>query len=122
MNPTTGIRSVNEYRYNTSFEIIQQSLKAFSKENECVLSITMKNDLSERDDNGNWTKNKVQLTYWEKGQRSQINQVEQTRVISYWDQECQEFVLAHNLDTQFLGFLEFGGAHVLTSENEGGLA
>ena len=26
-NPTTGIRSVNEYRYNTSFEIIQQSLK-----------------------------------------------------------------------------------------------
>ena len=86
MNPTTGIRSVNEYRYNTSFEIIQQSLKAFSKENECVLSITMKNDLSERDDNGNWTKNKVQLTYWEKGQRSQINQVEQTRVISYWDE------------------------------------
>ena len=85
-NPTTGIRSVNEYRYNTSFEIIQQSLKAFSKENECVLSITMKNDLSERDDNGNWTKNKVQLTYWEKGQRSQINQVEQTRVISYWDE------------------------------------
>ena len=85
-NSTTGIRSVNEYRYNTSFEIIQQSLKAFSKENECVLSITMKNDLSERDDNGNWTKNKVQLTYWEKGQRSQINQVEQTRVISYWDE------------------------------------
>ncbi len=46
----------------------------------------MKNDLSERDDNGNWTKNKAQLTYWEKGQRTQIIQVEQTRVISYWDE------------------------------------
>ncbi|MBR1504245.1 MAG: hypothetical protein IJ618_10235 [Prevotella sp.] len=86
VNPTTGIRSVSEYRYNTSFEIIQQSQKAFNKENECVLSIMLKNDLSERDDNGNWTKNKVQLTYWEKGQRSQIIQVEQTRVVSYWDE------------------------------------
>ena len=36
--------------------------------------------------------------------------------------EVLPFVFAHNLDTQFLGFLKFGGAHVLTSENEGGLA
>ena len=85
VNPASGIRSVNEYRYNTSFEIIQQSQKVFDKNNECVMSITMKNDLSERDDNGNWTKNKMQLTYWEKGQRTQIVMVEQTRTISYWD-------------------------------------
>lgn len=85
-NPETGIRSVNEYHYNTSFEIIQQSQKVFNKDNECVLSINMRNDLSERDDNGNWTKNKMHLTYWEKGQRTQVMQVEQTRTISYWDE------------------------------------
>lgn len=86
INPATGIRSVSEYHYNTSFEIVQQSQKAFNNKNECVLSILMKNDMTDRDDNGNWTKNKAQLTYWEKGQRSQIIQVEQTRVISYWDE------------------------------------
>lgn len=86
VNPSSGIRSVCDYRYNTTFDIIQQSQKVFDKNNECLLSITLKNDLSERDDNGNWTKNKAQLTYWEKGQRSQIIQVEQTRVISYWDE------------------------------------
>ena len=86
VNPSSGIRSVNEYRYNTSFEIIQQSQKVFDKKNECVLSINMKNDLSERDDNGNWTQNTMQLTYWEKGQRTQILQVKQSRVISYWDE------------------------------------
>ena len=86
INPATGIRSVNEYRYNTSYEIIQQSQKVFDKNNECVLSITMKNDLSERDDNDNWTANTMQLTYWEKGARTQIVQVKQTRVISYWDE------------------------------------
>ena len=86
INPATGIRSVNEYRYNTSYEIIQQSQKVFDKNNECVLSITMKSDLSERDDNDNWTANTMQLTYWEKGARTQIVQVKQTRVISYWDE------------------------------------
>lgn len=86
INPASGIRSVNEYRYNTSFEIIQQSQKAFNSKNECILSITMKNDLSGRDDTGNWTQNTMQLTYWEKGQRTQIIQVKQTRVISYWDE------------------------------------
>lgn len=86
VNQSSGIRSVCDYRYNTTFDIVQQSQKVFDKNNECILSITMKNDLSERDDNGNWTKNKAQLTYWEKGQRTQIIQVEQTRVISYWDE------------------------------------
>ena len=85
VNPTTGIRSVTDYRYNTDFEIIQQSYKTFNKDNECVISYTMKNDLSERDDEGNWTVNKAQFTYWEKDQRTQIIAVNQTRVISYWE-------------------------------------
>lgn len=86
VNATSGIRSINEYRYNTSYEITQQSMKAFSKENECIVSINMKNDLQERDDNDNWTVNKMQLTYWEKGQRTTIQTVEQRRTISYWDE------------------------------------
>ena len=86
VNPATGIRSVTDYRYNTDFEITQQSYKAFNKNNECVISYTIKNDLSDRDDNGNWTLNKAQFTYWEKDQRTQIIAVTQTRVISYWDE------------------------------------
>ena len=86
VNATSGIRSVNEYRYNTSYEITQQSMKVFNKENECIVSISMKNDLQERDDNDNWTVNKLQLTYWEKGQRTTIQTVEQRRTISYWDE------------------------------------
>ena len=86
VNATSGIRSVNEYRYNTSYEITQQSMKVFNKENECIVSISMKNDLQERDDNDNWTVNKMQLTYWEKGQRTTIQTVEQRRTISYWDE------------------------------------
>ena len=86
VNATSGLRSVNEYRYNTSYEIIQQSMKAFTKDNECIVSISMKNDLQERDDNDNWTVNKMNLTYWEKGQRTTIQTVEQRRTISYWDE------------------------------------
>ena len=56
------------------------------KENECIISINTKNDYSERDDNDNWTQNKMQLTFWEKGQRTQIQTVEQMRTISYWDE------------------------------------
>lgn len=87
VNPSTGIRNVTDYRYNTDFEITQQSYKAFNKDNECIISYTIKNDLLEHDDNGNWTKNKAQLTYWEKGQRTQIIPVEQIRTISYWDED-----------------------------------
>jgi hypothetical protein len=87
MNATSGLRTISEYRYNTSYEIIQQSMKVFTKDNELIVSINMKNDMSERDDNGNWTKNTMNLTYWEKGQRTQIQTVEQTRTISYWDED-----------------------------------
>ena len=86
-NAVSCIRSVNEYHYNSDNEIIQQTQKAFNKDNECILSITMKNDYSERDDNDNWTKNKMQLTYWEKGSRTQMVMVEQTRTISYWEED-----------------------------------
>ena len=86
VNATSGIRSINEYRYNTSYEITQQSMKAFNKDNECIVSISMKNDLQERDDNDNWTVNKMQLTTWQKGQRTQIESYEQVRTISYWDE------------------------------------
>ena len=86
VNPETGIRSVNEYKYNTDHEITQQSQKVFNKENECILSITIKNNIEEHDDNGNWVKNTVTLTYWEKDQRAQMATVHQTRTISYWDE------------------------------------
>ena len=86
VNATSGLRSVYEYRYNTSNEITQLTMKVFTKDNECIVSVNTKNDMSERDDNDNWTVNKLQLTYWEKGQRTQIQTVEQLRTISYWDE------------------------------------
>lgn len=86
VNASSGLRSVYEYRYNTSYEITQQSMKAFNKENECIVSVSMKNDLQERDDNDNWTVNKMHLTTWQKGQRTQIETYEQVRTISYWDE------------------------------------
>ena len=84
-NSNSGIRIVNEYHYNTSFEIIQESKKVFNKDNECLISYNIKNELSEHDENGNWTVNNAQLTYWSKGQRTQIIPVKQQRIISYWD-------------------------------------
>ena len=87
VNEASGIRSVNEYKYNGSNEITQQSQKVFNRENECVMSINIKHNPEERDDNGNWTKNTLTLTYWEKDQRAQMATVHQTRVISYWDED-----------------------------------
>lgn len=87
INTASGIKSVNEYKYNSDNEISQQSQKVFNKDGECVLSITMKNNYEEHDDNGNWTKNTLSLTYWEKDQRAQMATVHQTRTISYWDED-----------------------------------
>ena len=84
-NTASGIRSVNEYKYNDDDEISTQTQKVFDKENECILSITMKNNYKDYDDNDNWTRNALTLTYWEKGERAQTVKVEQTRTISYWD-------------------------------------
>ena len=86
-NPSSGLRVVNEYKYNDDGEITQQSKKVFDKDNECVMSINMKNSIEERDDNGNWMKNTLNLTYWETGQRAQTMKVDQTRTISYWDED-----------------------------------
>lgn len=86
VNTASGIRSVNEYHYNDDDEIVRQSQKVFDKQNECILSINMKNQLSEHDDNDNWTQNQMQLTYWEKGQIAKTMTVEQRRTISYWDE------------------------------------
>ena len=86
-NSSSGLRVVNEYKYNDDGEITQQSKKVFDKDNECVMSINMKNSIEERDDNGNWTKNTLNLTYWETGQRAQTMKVDQTRTISYWDED-----------------------------------
>lgn len=41
VNTASGIRSVNEYKYNGDNEISQQSQKVFNKENECVLSLSL---------------------------------------------------------------------------------
>lgn len=87
INLASGIRSVNEYKYNTDNEISQQTQKVFDKNNECVLSITIKNNYEEHDDTGNWIKNMLTLTYWEKDQRAQMATVHQTRTISYWDED-----------------------------------
>ena len=87
VNLSSGLRVVNEYKYNDDGEMTQQSKKVFDKENECVMSINMKNSIEERDDNGNWTKNTLNLTYWETGQRAQTMKVDQTRTISYWDED-----------------------------------
>lgn len=87
INLSSGIRSVNEYKYNTDNEISQQTQKVFDKNNECVLSITIKNNYEEHDDTGNWIKNTLTLTYWEKDQRAQMATVHQTRTISYWDED-----------------------------------
>lgn len=85
VNSESGIRSLNQYHYNDDGEMTSQSQKVFDKQDECILSITMKNNLSERDDNDNWTLNQMQLTYWEKGQIAKTINVEQRRTISYWD-------------------------------------
>lgn len=87
INTSSGLKVVNEFKYNDNGDITQQSKKVFDKQNECVMSINMKNTIEERDDTGNWTKNTLNLTYWETGQRAQMMKVNQTRTISYWDED-----------------------------------
>ena len=86
-NTTEGIRSVNEYSYNSDDEIKQQTQKVFDKNNECIVSITMKNNYTDHDEEGNWTKNELKLMYWEKNQQAQNMNVTQTRTISYWEED-----------------------------------
>lgn len=86
-NVSEQVRSVNEYTYNDDGEIKTQSQKVFDKNNECILSINMKNNYTDHDDEGNWTRNEVKLMYWEKGRQARNMNVVQTRTISYWEEE-----------------------------------
>ena len=86
-NTTEGIHSVNEYSYNSDGEIKQQTQKVFDKNNECIVSITMKNNYTAHDDEGNWTTNELKLMYWEKNRQPQNMSVTQTRTISYWEED-----------------------------------
>ena len=86
-NTVSGLKLVTDYKWNDDGEMSQQSQKAFDKDNECIMSVTMKYELEERDDNDNWTKNNLHITNWLKGQRAQTIEVVQTRTISYWDED-----------------------------------
>ena len=87
VNSAEGIRSINEYTYNNNDEIKQQTQKVFDKNNECIVSITMKNNYTAHDDEGNWTQNELKLMYWEKNRQPQNMTVTQTRNISYWEED-----------------------------------
>ena len=86
-NTKENIRSVNEYSYNSDDEIKQQTQKVFDKNNECIMSITMKNNYTAHDDEGNWTTNELKLMYWEKDRQPQNMTVTQTRTISYCEED-----------------------------------
>ena len=86
-NTVSGLKLVTDYKWNDDGEMNQQSQKAFDKANECIMSVTMKYDIEERDDNDNWTKTNLHITNWLKGQRAQTIEVVQTRTISYWDED-----------------------------------
>ena len=87
INTKENIRSVNEYLYNDDDEIKQQTQKVFDAKNECIMSITMKNNYTSHDDEGNWIKNDLKLMYWEKNRQPQNINVTQTRTISYWEED-----------------------------------
>jgi len=86
-NVTEQVKSVNEYTYNDDDEIKTQSQKVFDKTNECILSINMRNDYTDHDEEGNWTRNETKLMYWEKGHQARNMNVVQTRTISYWEED-----------------------------------
>lgn len=84
-NTEASITYINEYNYNERGEIATQYQKVYDKNNECVMTITMRNNYLTRDDEGNWTSNSLSLSYWEKGQQSQQTTVLQKRTLTYWD-------------------------------------
>lgn len=86
-NVAEGIKSVSEYTYNDEGEVSSQSQKVFDKSGECILSINIRNEYTEHDDNGNWTQNDLRLIYWEKGLATRNMKVRQKRTISYWEEE-----------------------------------
>ena len=86
-NQAASITYINEYIYNDDDEILNLSQKVFDETNECVMSINMRNNYEAHDDTGNWTRNALNIVYWEKDAPSQSTNVVQTRTIRYWDEE-----------------------------------
>lgn len=84
-NEKAAIIYVNEYIYNEKDEILNQSQKVFDKQGDCLMSVNMRNEYTAHDDEGNWTRNNLNIVYWEKGQQSQSTNVVQTRQIRYWE-------------------------------------
>lgn len=84
-NEDAGISYINNYTYNEQDEVLTQQQKVYDKTKECVMTINMRNNYMTRDDNGNWTSNSLNLTYWEKGGKTQQATVLQKRTITYWE-------------------------------------
>ena len=85
-NQAANITYINEYIYNEQDEILNQSQKVYDEKNECVMSVNMRNNYEDHDDVGNWTRNALNIVYWEKDAPSQTTNVVQTRKIRYWDE------------------------------------
>jgi hypothetical protein len=85
-NKAVNITYVNEYIYNEQDEILNLSQKVYDEKNECVMSVNMRNNYEDHDDMGNWTRNALNIVYWEKGAQSQSTNVTQTRKIRYWEE------------------------------------
>ncbi len=84
-NESAGITYINEYTYNDQDEAQTQRQKVFDSNQECLMTINMRNNYLTRDDNGNWTSNSLDFTYWEKGGQTQRTTVLQKRILSYWE-------------------------------------
>ena len=84
-NEEAGISYINTYTYNEQDEILTQQQKVYDKNQECIMTINMRNSYMTCDDNGNWTSNSLDLTYWEKGNKTQHVTVLQKRTLTYWE-------------------------------------
>lgn len=85
-NQAAKITYINEYIYNDDDEILNQSQKVYDEKNDCLMSVNMRNNYEEHDDEGNWTRNSLNIVYWEKDSQSQSTNVIQMRKIRYWDE------------------------------------
>jgi len=84
VNPTAGIRYVNEYVYHDTGEVASQNQKVYEHD-KCVMVIDMHNCYLTRDAQGNWTSNQLTLSYWETGGQRQQTIVLQKRTIAYYE-------------------------------------
>ena len=85
-NKAACITYINEYIYNDDDEILNLSQKVYDEKGECVMSVNMRNNYEAHDDFGNWTRNALNIVYWEEGAQSQTTNVVQTRKIRYWEE------------------------------------